>query len=282
MPMAFILNLECLEDGALYGFTGQHNYRFWQGYLRRFVDELALRSVETSVHKALAISPLFETTEMRHRRTPLLMGDTAQMRVAVLSDELAPVLLEYMYGQIGTTVEIGEISWRIQSIIDPGTEDPEVDSETYQDLLYQSRRAHEMPSQWQFSFITPMALRHDYGGYLAFPLPHQLIQTWLDRWERMTYPNDLLGIDSIDDFVARVSSKAAITRYALKAVGTSLMYDESLPEAGCTGKATLRAHALERSEAEILAALMRYSFYCGSGVCTELGMGQTRLLRTVA
>lgn len=282
MPFAFVLDLECLKDGALYGFTGQHNYYYWQLPWRHFLQEVRIQSGTLDFKHVVALSPLTGTSEMRHRRTPLLTGDVAQMRVSILLDELGPVLHEYMLGQIGNSIEIGDVAWRIRSIEGPESNHPEVGYETYGELRRRPLGSTELPTQWQVSYESPTVV--DLGGdgrYLPFPLPHRLIRYWLESWQMLAPKSSSLGIGSIDEFVESVAHKLEVSRYALKAVGTSLLFDDSLPEAGCKGKATIKATGLERAEAEILSALMRYSFYRGSGVYSELGLGQTRILRAI-
>ncbi len=282
MPIAFVLQLKCLEDGALYGLTGQHSFQYWrEKWWGSELPTVGPRQETLLPEVALSLSPLSGASKMRHGRTPLLSGDVVEMRVAALSDEVGFRLFERASREIGQSISVGRLEWRIRSIEGPDSDHPDAGYETYGDLLRCSWEREDLPQQWELKLVTPTAVSVGPDSYMPFPLPRPLVESLWQRWN-MLAPNPLpLDVSSIDEFAARYDDRLEITRYSLKAIGTSLFAHDTLPEAGCLGRVTLRRQKLDRAAAETLATLMRYSFYCGIGVYTSLGMGQTRIIRSL-
>lgn len=279
MPTAMLLNLKCQEDNAIYGFTGQHVYYACRSIWQDALEEALFSSREEHEITPWTVSPLLGVEEMRHRRTPLLAGDVAQIRLTVLDDRLLPLLEDALCAKLESIVRIGDVPWQLTEVVNAHSEDPRTGYESFHSLSdkYISNYS-EPPTKWKLALETPTAVETADGNYLPFPLPTRLLQYWLKSWAVFAPSHSLFDVDEVERLSHEIGSKLSVFRYSLKAVGTSFALGSGrLPEAGCIGRIALHAQGHSQTELQIVAAMLDYSFYSGTGIYTELGLGQTKL-----
>lgn len=280
MPIAFVLELQCQEDGAIYGLTGQHAFRFWEQVWNGVTETLGASRIERHADRAFTLSPLMGVSEMRHRRTPLLAGDNAQLRLASLDDMVNDVVHESLLRLVGEYVVLGGVRWKLLQVIGPESDNPHTGTVSYLKLSEQHHYWRPIQQEnWKLALTTPTVVRLDNGQYLPFPLPSAILSLWLERWIEFAPASAPFAGQDISALAYEIASKLALNRYRLKAIDSNLMFDRDFPEAGCVGKLVLTATSLSRSEFQIVSTMVDYAFYCGTGIHTELGLGQTRTER---
>lgn len=277
MPIVLLLKLTCQEDGAIYGFTGQHASYAFQGILGEHLVQDSFAPGASRNISAWTISPLLGVAEMRHRRTPLLTGDVAHLRFTLLDDRLLPKLEESLHELKGYVFSIGGVAWQLSEILGAESGDSRTGYESYEDLSGKYLSNHtEPPEVFKLSLSTPTVVKTAEGEYVPFPIPNQLFLNWLRSWAMFAPRLGLFDKTDVETLSREVISKLTVFRYNLKAIGTSFAYgSDQLPEAGCTGRISLRSFGLSRTERQIVAIMIDYASYAGTGIYTELGLGQT-------
>lgn len=277
MPSALLFKLICQKDDVVYGFTGQHVSDTFRSIWGELLEETSSTSARGTNLSMWTVSPLMGVAEMRHRRTPLLVGDISHIRFTLLDDRTLPELEESLQREIGSTITIGGVPWQLSEILGTESGDPRTGYESFESLSRKySTYYAELPEVWKLSLSTPTVVRTVDGEYLPFPLPQQVLLNWLQSWATFAPSPSLFDAANVESLSREIAGNLAVFRYNLKSIGTSFAFgSDQLPEAGCTGKISLRSIGLSRTERQIVATLVDYSSYSGTGMYTDLGLGQT-------
>lgn len=144
---------------------------------------------------------------------------------------------------------------------------------TTYETLYQQHVASEPETSYrhQLAFITPTAFSQK-RLYLPLPIPELMLRSWLNSWNEFA-PVYLGG----DELISYLSEVVAISRHRVQTA--------SLPiykgwVTGFTGNVTLTL--LKRTDVlltQVVALLVAYAEFCGTGIKPRLGMGQTRVVQ---
>jgi CRISPR-associated endoribonuclease Cas6 len=139
---------------------------------------------------------------------------------------------------------------------------------TYQDLAQRFLLTGQRPlEQVKIHFASPTAFHKDENFWL-FPSAEQVVESWLRRWNafsQITFPAETR------QFVAR---SLVVSRYRLSTLTVS---DKEL-QIGFQGICTYRFVEQDPYWMRVIHTLSAFSFYCGTGIKTARGMGQTRRL----
>lgn len=143
---------------------------------------------------------------------------------------------------------------------------------TTYEALYQQHVANEPNPQYrhQLKFITPTAFSQR-RLYLPLPVPELMLRSWLTSWNEFA-PIYLGG----DELISYLNEVVAISRHRLQ---TTSMPVHKGWVIGFTGEVTLTL--LKRTDAllaQVVALLTAYSEFCGTGIKSRLGMGQTKVI----
>ncbi|MEB3830200.1 CRISPR system precrRNA processing endoribonuclease RAMP protein Cas6 [Phormidium sp. CCY1219] len=135
--------------------------------------------------------------------------------------------------------------------------------------LYTTLVANEPEPLRKFNlqFTTPTAFSQQ-QIYLPLPVPTLMFQSWLTRWNE--FAPVYLGSDEL---IAYLSQAVVLPKHKIK---TRLFHLHRNFISGFIGEVNLNV----RSRADPLLAnvahlLLRYAEFCGTGIKTRLGMGQT-------
>lgn len=276
MPVAVVLHLRALREGALYGATGRHVHGFW---LRTWgmVDPPTGDALHDARRlRPFTLSPLGGLPLPHHGRTPVATGAAARVRVTALDDRTQDRLLRRWLPQAPRRLTLGGIPWRLEGVAVAPEEDEDAGWERFA-VLRERHADGRAPRRWSLAFLTPTALSLRSGDVLPFPLPGPLVGGWLDRWREVSD----VALPEVD--VAALGAALRISAYDLRTVSARFWDKDARgrrvewPEIGCVGTMTLDGGQLSAEERAVVGALADFAFYCGSGHHTTMGMGQTRV-----
>ena len=221
-------------------------------WLKCVDDELATTIHDANQPKPYTISPLWN----REGRV-----DTLTFEIAVLTDWLTAALLEGVR-QSPKTVRLGQQEYARTAV--------EVKSKREWEDFFSPSYTHE----FAFQLLTPTA-HHAPGDArksIVLPSPELYFGSWLNRW-------NLCCDTRIDPELMRiVENQVAVT--ACSGETKKVRIDQNRPFIGFVGEVRFRLLKPETVNEESrrgLTALARFASFCGTGVDTIRGMGQTRL-----
>lgn len=284
MPLAAVLFLRAQHDGAIYGATGQHTAGFWLNSWRELAAEVGDTLHDDRPLRQFTISPLLGLNNQRRGTTLVASGDEARLRLTTLDDRDQVGLLTDWLLHLPPETTIGGVSWQFEGLALAPADHPGAGVATYATLRDHHRNSSCVPTRWELSFETPTAFHIRGESYLPFPLPGPLVAGWFNRWNEYS-PFPLLGAnDSASDFLRRVEAGLRISAYRLKTVSFRFRHlgsdggrSNEVPQIGCVGDVILDGTPLTSADRAVLASLVDFAFYCGSGHHTTMGMGQTRV-----
>ena len=145
---------------------------------------------------------------------------------------------------------------------------------TTYEAIYQQQVANEPEPIYRhmLRFETPTAFSQN-RLYLPLPIPELMLRSWLTSWNHFA-PVYLGG----DELIGYLNEVVAISRHRLQ---TSSLQVHKGWITGFTGEVTLTL--LRRTDtllAQVVALLVAYAEFCGTGMKPRLGMGRTRLVDT--
>jgi len=233
-------------------------YQHMAGLAKLVLDWLALAAgsgLATAVHDAnqpnpYAISPIYPD------------AGHLWFEVAVLSDPFAAPIRDGA-GRYGLDITLGPQRFRMSGI--------EVSEQaSWEQLLGPVRGGR---GAMTVRLVTPTA-HHAPGPYrkaVVLPAPETYFGTWLDRWNLWSpsaFPGSLMETVRLNVGIS-----------ACRGQTETVVLDARRRFIGFVGEVTFRLLKPEMVAPEAraaLAALARFSSYCGTGVETTRGMGQTR------
>jgi len=282
MPAAAILHLQAQHDGVIYGATGQHAHGFWLHSWRAFGADSGRLHDERPLRQ-FTISPLLGLTDVRRGQTLVEQGDAARLRITALDDPTEGTLLSNWLIKLPGRVTFAGIAWQVCGLGLAAADHPAAGYATYAALRDRYRDAPP-PARWGLVFESPMAFHLQDGNCLPFPLPGPLVAGWLNRWCEYSPVALLPPGDDAAGFLRRAEAGVRISQYRLKTVSFRFRHGgpdgrrtNEVPQIGCVGDVTLDGAALAPADRAVVASLVDFAFYCGSGHHTTMGMGQTRI-----
>ena len=283
MPSAAILYLQAQQDASLYGATGQHAAGFWLQRWREIAPAVGDALHDDRPLRQFTVSPLLGLTDTRRGYTLVRAGDAARLRITTLDDRDQPGLLAEWLLQLPAEADIGGAPWQIQRLALAPADHPGAGTASYAALRDRYRAGEPPPGRWAIAFESPTAFHLQDDNILPFPLPGLLVAGWLNRWQEYSPVPLVAADDPIAGFLARVEAGLRVSAYRLKTVSFRFRHagpdgrrTVEVPQIGCVGELTLDGTTLAAADRAVVASLVDFAFFCGSGHHTTMGMGQTR------
>ncbi|MCA9950720.1 MAG: CRISPR-associated endoribonuclease Cas6 [Anaerolineales bacterium] len=266
MLTAIVLQLQAQQRGAIHGSTGRAVHGFWFQQWQQVDAAFADRLHQSKNPTPFTVSPLMGLPHAKHGITAVSINQQAWLRITTLNKTLSQNLLANWLPRLPAQIELADIPWTVQKIALTPQEHPWAGQARPIDLLNRHTQAKTLPQSWTLKFHTPTTFHGSGSTFLPFPLPDALVGSWLRRWQAFsTYP-------AAYDLRPRMREALMVSAYDLKTV--PVRHGRRLT-IGCVGRLTLRAGKLTPDEKTLLATLIDYAFYCGSGYHTAQGMGMT-------
>ena len=267
MLKSLVIQLEALEEGKINGSTGRAVHGFWYKQWDAVDSRTATTLHDETQVPPFSLSPLMGLPRPQKGITPVTRGVSAWFRVATLNERLSEMLIKLWAAQLPAEVELAGVRWRIGGVAANPQEHPWAGESSYQALSSKHLFNNRPPSRWNLFFETPLTFKSGLG-HLPFPLPNNLLGSWLRRWQAyapLALPEDL---------TRSVRERVMVSYFDMRTFpvrqGDRLIM-------GGRGSYSLKAIKLPASERAQVDLLANYAFFCGSGYKTTQGMGLTRL-----
>jgi len=123
--------------------------------------------------------------------------------------------------------------------------------------------------RFELQFFTPTAFTQN-RLYVPLPLPALMFRSWLERWNHFA-PVYLGG----DELIGYLSEAVAVTRHNIQTRSFQVHQGRIT---GFIGTVTLQVpQRFDPLLANVANLLVSYAQFCGTGMKTRLGMGQTKM-----
>ena len=225
------------------------------------------------IHDADGAKPFTASSLMGARlerdRIALLQGQECWFRVTSLSPELSTALLERVLPSLPDRMTLSDVPFELAGVTTDRGEHPWAGRTTYAELAQELMLAAAEPPPWlSLRFISPTAF-HSQKRHLPLPLPRLAVEGWLKKWNRFA---PLRLHEEANRFAEEC---LAVSRYRLE---TRPVRYGPATIVGFVGRCTYRFLNRESYWMRVMHLLAAFSFYCGTGHKTTMGMGQTRKL----
>lgn len=277
MPFSIVFHCEPEEDIDSREFKGEGLRNFAHWFLERLGP--ARDHGATSEEKAsFTVSPFFakrspsqrgESGGQEHRGSTvqtIRAGTPCRFRLTLLSDRLSEAAACFLR-KPALVLPVNEHSIKVTHVLrTPSRSDPWPRSQTYEQLFDE---ASSTCKAIRLHFVTPTVfIRH--SGPVPLPDPLDVFKGLIDSWERFAPISLSANLERLID------RQVCLREFRI----SSLTYDsgdELIPAFTGWGQFALtgRHHEKHIREFNLLAD---FSFYCGTGDRTEIGMGVTRRL----
>ena len=267
MLTSLVIQVEALEDGRINGATGRATHGFWY----KQWEEADAKTAD-ALHKErdvppFSLSPLMELPRAVGGITHVTRGISAWFRVATLTRQLSEGLSAHWLPNLPDEIELAGIKWAITGIADTPEKHPWAKQISYQDLNAKHLFNNRPPSRWKLSFETPVTFNSGLG-HLPFPLPNNLIGSWMRRWQAFA------PLALPEELTQSVRERLMVNHFNMRTI--PLRQGKRLIIGG-VGSYSLKAIKMPASERAQVDLLANYAFFCGSGYKTTQGMGMTSL-----
>jgi len=201
-----------------------------------------------------------------------------KIRLTLLQDGLYPLVSQFFLQHMGSVplLLLGQSPLLVsQMTVTPESGEPWAGFGSFEDLLAQGSEAE---TTWTMRFATPTSFR-SVDADIALPIPRLCFQSWLHSWDEHAphpfFPDKAERRRFLEEVVEwRVSVADARISPAVQ----DYYFDgQHVRERGFEGvcRFAVRPSKVAPHHRKILATLVRYSYFCGTGRKTTMGMGVT-------
>lgn len=219
-----------------------------------------------------------------HVAWKLAEGDWCWLRLTSLTAELSGLLTQTVLPDLIPVAKIGQVELDVVPWQPQQPQNPWVADDTYASLVRQAALSTETRLEMEFSSITSFKKKMRQNGFevdVPLPVPEMVFGNYLNHWS--AFSGEQLP-ETLWEFVEEC---LVINELEIHSERAQLQFDHKERAAtGFVGRvrfAILGGKGKSRFGVnwEHLAALVRmlaaYSFYCGTGQDTTVGLGQTRV-----
>lgn len=269
MLASLVLLAEPLQHAAIPADQGRALSALFLEWVARHDAALAARIHDADGVKPYTVSNLRGNARLQGQQRLLTPGTQVWWRITTLTQPLTALLLEALRLVLPEEITLGGHRLRLLGAASEQGSHPWAAQSTYQDLMQTYFLAlRHPPATLDLEFASPTSF-HSQGRHMPFPLPALLLRQWLEKW------NAFAPTRFPDEFLSWAETCLSISRYRLESIPVRF---GDITIIGCTGRCTLRALERDPYWERLLSTLAAFSFYCGSGVKTTFGLGQTRPL----
>jgi CRISPR-associated endoribonuclease Cas6 len=199
----------------------------------------------------------------------LKSGTACYVRITLLEDTLFPVFAQYFLKRLEPTFQLGETEFAVTSLLaTPENENTWSHYISYLDLIARASKENRKIKLW---FVTPTSFSTG-DVDLPLPLPRLMFQSYLRRFQEF-YPE----FTFLPDLAEQVEYHVGISN--LNRLETAIIQAKRISLIGFVGEVTFEISKKAFPELIFQVNLLaNFSFYCGTGKKTTMGMGQTVLL----
>ncbi len=282
-----VVQLRSRQSLEKYPFTGRQVQAWFLREVGRhdptLANELHQQESESENKKQLlrayTLSGLYKGP---HPVWQLAKGEWCRLRITSLTRELSEFLLNKVLPELLPEARFGQVEFDVQGWTPEPGSDPWSGMETYASLMRQALISKD--PRMELDFISPTSFSKN-GRFselerdMPLPIPDMVFGNYLKHWlafSEVTLP------DEIGDFI---EDCLVVNEFKIKSERVQFSYQQAQRAAtGFTGQVRFailrnkRFGANWEHYANIVRMLAYYSFYCGTGRQTTVGLGQTRFM----
>jgi CRISPR-associated endoribonuclease Cas6 len=270
MLASFVVSLRPLSPAPLSDGLGAALHGLFFNLVRQGDAALAQWLHEAEGAKPFTVSPLRGKFRRVHQHAVAMPDQTYWVRYTTLSDELFgalnAVLLHTYLGQESVTL-CGQPFMVSDVEVEPR------EHKTWGRLMELAElwQAAEPTAQLTLRFYSATAFKQR-GASLLFPLPFNIFQSYREKWNQVCQ-KDLAGFAVDDAFLRWVEANVLVEAHELK---TAHVPFGDFGLRGFVGWVRYVARDPAALRLKQWNALADFAFFCGTGMKTTQGMGQTR------
>ena len=265
MLTSLVIQVEAINDGEINGATGRATHGFWYKQWEKADAKTADALHDETQVPPFSLSPLMELPRAEKGITRVTRGVSTWFRVATLNGQLSERLTTHWAAQLPDEVELAGVRWRIVGVADSPEKHPWANQISYQDLSAKHLFNNRPPSRWKLSFETPVTFNSGLG-HLPFPLPNNLIGSWMRRWQAFA------SLALPEELTQSVREQLMVNHFNMVTIPVRQGKRVLIGGKGSYALHAIKMPASERAQVDLL---VNYAFFCGSGYKTTQGMGMT-------
>lgn len=204
-----------------------------------------------------------------------------KIRITLLQDALYPLIVGCFLTEVGKTpmLKLGRSTLLVEKVTaTPESGEPWSAFVRFEELL---DRASEAETTWTLRFHTPTCFKVG-DALIPLPIPRLCVQSWLRSWEAYSPRPLLTNPLERRHFLDVVEGTVSVTYTRLRLAYQDYSFDGTRTrETGFVGicRFSVNPKKAVSSHLKILNALVGYSFFCGTGRKTTMGMGMTEPIK---
>jgi CRISPR-associated endoribonuclease Cas6 len=206
-------------------------------------------------------------------------GHEVKIRFTLLDDTLYPLVSQFFLQHLdgAPVLRLGRTPLVISTVsVTPASGEPWAGFARFDELLSQAS-PHE--SAWSLRFATPTAFKAGEAD-LPLPIPRLCFQSWLNSWdEHSSQPFFKDRAERIAFLEEVVEGNVSVAYDHLKLRTQELYFDgRRVRDQGFMGtcRFSVRSAKVTPDLRKVLATLVAYSYFSGTGRKTTMGMGVTQ------
>ncbi len=273
MLLSAVIHLKALEKANLPQHLGSAIRAEFLGWVQG-VDQQAAHDLHAGDDlRPYTISDLHGTFKAQDGYYQVQKGESAWFRVTCLRARESMLLLNTLLPRLkgrkfslqGGKFEVGE-----EAVVGGHPWAKVESAQVLYERYFEGEREAPDGLEIEFSAPTSFAVRNTQSD-LPLPIPELVFDSWLRRW------NKFAGVALPRKAVSMREAKLALSQYEDLKTHPVQLPDELL--VGFTGKCRFRVLAKKDAYWTRLCNLLAdFSFYCGTGAKTAVGLGQTKRL----
>lgn len=262
MLYSLTVHFKAEDDAVIPSTRGYHAYALFLNILRRAHPDLSAR-LHAADPKPFTLSPLQGKFGRSGEKIALAGGQTYWMRLTFLEDESFARFLDAALKSADRTLQLDQALLRIQEVRTVPGSSSMCRCRAFDDLLGSASDG----SAIHLRFLSPTALRSAGQRNVLLPQPRPIFTGYFLKWQAFSpiqLPEDLLDL---------IERSVRLSRYRLQ---THALFFGAYQETGFEGTCTFTIEdSLPPDARRLIRALGEFSFFCGTGAKTAMGMGQT-------
>ena len=296
-----VIHLQARQRNSNFGFSGRQVQAWFLREIRRHDPTFAKKLHDDDMPdqgkkqslRPYTLSPLYKGPHIAYK---LEKDDWCWFRITSLrtdlSDLLSDTVLPNLLGvALIHPVEFTVRKWSLEVSLNPDRKKDSLEylqktwAETYEALQTRAKKSRESKLEFKFTSTTSFNKKGIYSKVdkdVPLPIPSMVFGSYFSRWSAYS------GIALPKDIGRFIDECVVINELDINSHRTELdIKNVNKAATGFTGivlftilgdKAGNPYLPKWREYADFVGALARYSFYCGTGRHTTIGLGQTRFM----
>ncbi|MDD5703108.1 MAG: CRISPR-associated endoribonuclease Cas6 [Dehalococcoidales bacterium] len=258
-----LLKLKSENEACISPTQGHHAYALFLNLIRQSNPELSEKLHRSTQAKPFTLSSLQGKFKHADKSLQMLPDADYSIRLTFLNEETFCHFMDAVYQNENKPLRLESAVFSVQQLLVNPQDSPWSRCQSFEELI--DKAALENKIQLDFASVT--TFRSGGKRNIIFPEPSVLFSSLLAKWQEL----------SPLKFEANFSEsfgQIALTSYKLE---THILHFNGYQETGFEGKCAFTlGKDLTDAAIKSLNTLADFTFYCGTGAKTTMGMGQTR------